>query len=508
MPALWESYWEPMLNAIKEGNVQQLKEIIGTDGPVNYESMFSEAKYNPLYTAVEHNQYECAKLLIEKGANTTFKSFLGYTPLIESINTQSLNLIELLLDNGAKTQINQQDNGFLSNKSPLAVAAELGNLPVAELLISKGADIHQKVGVSGNSSILTYAVDGNHIEMTKFLISQGVSVNTLALSESDDDESSESVSKLFSAYQTSPLFIASVQKNISMVKLLLDAGADDLGWTGAHKAAALNESSLLKQNINAINAVDSLGIHPVQYGLIHGNKDLLEKFYILGADLSVTDDGTTLLHQLVSLHALYDYTNIIELLDWLLVHGLDLNAVDSDGETALMIALNVQQTEPMEWLISKGANLNIQDNEGQTALHLAIESEYFDRAIKLIEAGADVNAADEQGNTPLHSAINEKANQVIEILLAKGADLTAVNHEHKNAYQVALDNQTSDAVLLLLKPDNSAHAISMDDVLQSSDITGDLLASGHTATQEQVIFHQGSSLDSLNDTNATQIDVY
>lgn len=507
MTVLWESYWEPMLNAIKEGNVQQLKEIIGTNGAVNYESTFSEAKYNPLYTAVEYNQYECAKLLIEKGANTTFKSFLGYTPLIESISTENLNLIKLLLDNGAETQINQQDEGFFSSKSPLAVAAELGNLPVAELLISRGADIHQKVGISENASILTYAVEANHIDMAKFLISQGVSVNTLTLNESND-ESSEPGSKIFSAYQTSPLFIASVQKNIPMVKLLLDAGADDLGWTNAHKAAALNDITLLDQNTNTINAIDSLGMHPIQYGLIHGNKDLLEKFYALGADLSMTEDGTTLLHQLVSLHAMYDYTNVKELLDWLHDHSLDLNAADSDGETSLMIALHIEQTEPMEWLLNKGADLNMQDNQGQTALHHAIESEYFDRAIKMIEAGAEVNLADKQGNTPLHSAVKENAPQVIEVLLAKGADLTAVNHEQKNAYQMALDNHASDTVLSMLKPQNIEPAIEINDVLQSADITSDFLTSDQVAIQEQVKFHQDTTLDSLNDTSSLPLETF
>jgi ankyrin repeat protein len=52
--------------------------------------------------------------------------------------------------------------------------------------------------------------------------------------------------------------------------------------------------------------------------------------------------------------------------------GVDVNAMDKNGNTALMCALYIGHTEIVELLISKGADVNAQNDYGYTALKTAL----------------------------------------------------------------------------------------------------------------------------------------
>ena len=63
-----------------------------------------------------------------------------------------------------------------------------------------------------------------------------------------------------------------------------------------------------------------------------------------------------------------------ELVKLLLAKGADVNAVDDQGNTALMLAANAGEFQIVASLIDAGANVNAKNKEGLTALGLARES--------------------------------------------------------------------------------------------------------------------------------------
>jgi len=63
-----------------------------------------------------------------------------------------------------------------------------------------------------------------------------------------------------------------------------------------------------------------------------------------------------------------------ELVKLLLAKGADVNAVDNQGNTALMLAANAGEFQIVDSLINGGANVNARNKEGRTALRLARES--------------------------------------------------------------------------------------------------------------------------------------
>ena len=113
--------------------------------------------------------------------------------------------------------------------------------------------------------------------------------------------------------------------------------------------------------------------------------------------------------------------------------GADVNKVDNEGYSALMIAAGMGDTTVMERLLKAGANVNTSSQSGHTALNLMIGGydRYQIRHINatansiqlLLNAGADVNATGSEGKTALHSAVSRKNVAAIKTLLEAGADV-------------------------------------------------------------------------------------
>lgn len=105
----------------------------------------------------------------------------------------------------------------------------------------------------------------------------------------------------------------------------------------------------------------------------------------------------------------------------LLSQGVDVNATDRDGETALMEAADSRNAEAVRVLIANGANVNAADEDGETALMIAADEGNTEAVRLLIQAGANVNARDEEGESALDKALDERNHQAAELLRAAGA---------------------------------------------------------------------------------------
>eukprot|EP00656_Telonema_subtile_P045515 TRINITY_DN51765_c0_g1_i3.p1 TRINITY_DN51765_c0_g1~~TRINITY_DN51765_c0_g1_i3.p1 ORF type:complete len:234 (+),score=43.38 TRINITY_DN51765_c0_g1_i3:70-771(+) len=104
------------------------------------------------------------------------------------------------------------------------------------------------------------------------------------------------------------------------------------------------------------------------------------------------------------------------LLDCLIKHGADVDAVDEVGEAALHITCQDGDLEATRLLLSAGCNVNAKRESGGTALHLAADEGYADIVKVLTDAGADVHIFDDHGWTPLHrAAAAEHADFSLEI---------------------------------------------------------------------------------------------
>ena len=123
--------------------------------------------------------------------------------------------------------------------------------------------------------------------------------------------------------------------------------------------------------------------------------------------------------------ALSFYDIPLELMDWLIAQGADINVKDEYDRTPLHYHAQVNNVERVALLLEKGADIEAQDKYKNTPLHFA---EYNAEAAQLlIEKGADIKAKDDRGYNPmermlsrLRNAYIEKAAKTVEVYLKAG----------------------------------------------------------------------------------------
>lgn len=139
----------------------------------------------------------------------------------------------------------------------------------------------------------------------------------------------------------SPLFAAIKGKNIAVIKLLLDNGAD------------------------ANNILNSSGFN---------------------AFIVAVREST------------------LEIVQLLIDNGANMNATDSGGYTAMMLAARVSNLEMVRFLIKNGADVNIKNPYNENCLFPAVASKNVEMVRLLIESGADVNIKNDCGKTLIELA--------------------------------------------------------------------------------------------------------
>jgi ankyrin repeat protein len=121
----------------------------------------------------------------------------------------------------------------------------------------------------------------------------------------------------------------------------------------------------------------------------------------------------------------------IEIVEFLINHGADIELEIFIGDTPLLVAARYArhgQYETIKTLLEHGAKVNHKDKHGRTALHDAAMYSGKEIINLLISYGADVNARDEHHSTPLHQAAMLTNIEAAKALVEHGADIFAKNY--------------------------------------------------------------------------------
>ncbi|KAF6157336.1 hypothetical protein GIB67_004274 [Kingdonia uniflora] len=129
---------------------------------------------------------------------------------------------------------------------------------------------------------------------------------------------------------------------------------------------------------------------------------------------------------------------MIPFMDKLLEQGVDIDAVDKDGLTALHKAVIGKREPVISHLLRKGANPHVRDKNGATPLHYAVQVGALQTVKLLIKYKVDVNVADDEGWTPLHVSIQSRCRYITKVLLVNGADKTRRTKDGKTPLDISL----------------------------------------------------------------------
>ena len=121
------------------------------------------------------------------------------------------------------------------------------------------------------------------------------------------------------------------------------------------------------------------------------------------------------------------------------------------GDVPIIEAARSQDAETVRTLIAEGVDVNARQRDGATALHWAAYRDDLDLANVLIEAGADINAANELGATPLWLAAANGSAAMVKRLLDAGANSNAALTIGETPVMTASRTGNADAARHLLE---------------------------------------------------------
>ena len=144
-----------------------------------------------------------------------------------------------------------------------------------------------------------------------------------------------------------------------------------------------------------------------------------------------------------------DHDNLAGFENMLAAQPALIDSRDKDGDSTLMVAVQLGSSAVARSLINRLNDLDTQSVGGGIALHTAIKSKDMEdeetriEMINMLLLGnirgirANINAKDHAGNTPLHMALQSGSLKVSMLLFDFGADIEACNEEGVTPFMLA-----------------------------------------------------------------------
>jgi uncharacterized protein len=156
---------QKLFSAVEENNLSKAKKAIKHGADVNGAKYDDAPSSNPLHKAVQFEQLEMVKLLLDNGAEIDARRPVDmHTPLMIAATRNYSQIAQLLIQRGAELNL-----ASTFNRSALLIAAFNNSLETAEALM-KTENID--VNIRPNNCALAVAAKMGNLEIVKLLVNQ------------------------------------------------------------------------------------------------------------------------------------------------------------------------------------------------------------------------------------------------------------------------------------------------------------------------------------------------
>ncbi len=361
-----------------------------------------------LCTAIEMQNLSALRTVLKSGSSIQKSHCFNdetFYQLLKSkqMHCQGLNGNDIRMLIKAGMDVNDQKNSM--RHTPLMVTAKFGLTDAFKALLEAGANI-SAVNDEGKTA-LHYAAFGGVLENVNLLIQNKADVNASDLQK------------------RTPLMHASTPE---IASALIQAGADIKALSEKSENALLmslkqennEETALFLMKSGAdINAATYIGRTPMMFAIEHKYHKVLDALIQTGADIHAKEkDGNTPLMFAARVKDAYAVRQLID-------HGARVNDITNEGTTALMHSLiNVEENsdenlnainDVVDILISHGADINAVAKKHITALSLAVTYGNARAVEKLIQLKANISPdCEDCPTTELRVAMNNLQEATIE----------------------------------------------------------------------------------------------
>jgi ankyrin repeat protein len=361
----------------------------------------------PLSLACQNGSTPIVELLLEQGADPNLALRGGETPLMTAARAGKPGPVKALLGRGAKVDAKER-----RGQTALMWAAADGNAEVVELLLKAGADFRVTLPDSGFTAWFFAARDGR-ADVVRVLLAAGADVNEAMRPAKPTGKGARP--------GTSALLLAVENGHFELAVSLLEAGADPndqrSGYTPLHALSWVRKPArgeddgdpapLGSGTLNSIDFVQKLvargadvnarltsgkggaglynkkGATPFLFAAATADTAYMRLLVKLGADPRVANvDGCTPLMVACGIgvgsaaanETAGEEPEVLEAAQLCLDLGIDVDAVDANGETAMHGAAYKNLPKVVQFLAGKGAKIDVWNRKnkyGWTPLAIA-----------------------------------------------------------------------------------------------------------------------------------------
>ncbi|RBR23071.1 uncharacterized protein FIESC28_04066 [Fusarium coffeatum] len=418
-----------------------------------------------LQAAVEADDYRVAEVLLHEGADPN-------APAMEAVikcGSQALNRLLIEKVNHEVALDSRDEETYLTRDLELAVSA--GNIALLKSIFTRGDDRNFSVSVEDAERAVKAAIVKGSLSLVQELLTICPQIDSSwVLSETVWQEKSEILEwilswlpcQMLNTTQPSPLWIALHQRNSSLVRRLLLAGADPnyrschicrpklSGAADCPKYMSRELESPIEQAISPGHGPSEEDTETIQMLVSHGADINCRMGHIYS---SVMSGDTPLLFAVKQ--------GKYKIAELLLHKGAEPNAVDiQTGQTSIIYASRAANYGLVRLLIENGADVKNPSSWGTPIQALTDHRIYVAPEVirnlaricrLLLDSGADVNANTtiDCSMTALQTAIVRGIQELIEIFLREGANIDAP--AFRNGGRTALQAAASTVNFKLVK---------------------------------------------------------
>ena len=206
----------PLFCAAKEGHLEIVRYLLDKEANPNATNHYG---VSVLWIPCQRGLTSIVELLLKRGADPEIapsgpeaeeRSISGWTPLYAAIKSRQYPVVKLLLNHGANP------NAITSlGSTPFLLASEIGDLEVIKCFVEHGADLDyspsgkeaDELNITGQTALFMATLKEQN-DVVQYLIQKGSKVNVK------------------NRYGVSPLLLCAEGGNETLVKILVDVGAD------------------------------------------------------------------------------------------------------------------------------------------------------------------------------------------------------------------------------------------------------------------------------------------
>ena len=338
-----------LMDAARTGNPDVVRLLLAGGADVNArESTYGE---NALMWAAAQNHADAARLLLEHGAEVNARAKLLDYPK----DRFGLEGVITVLPRGHWT--------------PLMYAARQGSLATARVLVDAHADLN--LTDPDSTTALVLAIINGHYDTAAMLVEKGADPNLADSAGMAALYAAVDMNTLGEVYGRPERTFPNQHSALDLIGMLLAHGANP--------NAKLLHPTLYRAHTPGEGTL-AAGTTPIMRAAKNGDAAAMRLLLAHGADPTLTQkNGTTALMLAAGLGRglgvfAKDYATDAQMLEGvkvLVARGVDVNAVDAKGDTAVHFAA-LSSDAIVKYLAEHGARLDIRDKQGRTPVDMAM----------------------------------------------------------------------------------------------------------------------------------------